>query len=292
MVQPSSGAWRYRTTEELERLHFYKTDHTLHCWSGKQRSAKPSEGVDARECLLGNTYHPGVLAYLLAELFWSLGWLQSQVDISEIAAMRISLQPARRASADSHPGFQLNSSLAAPTVPSMSEVVRFLLRLQTARGGEIRSMSGFPQRGGRYQEVPTDWFNWETVISVPWKLRDNINVAEMRARGLAIRARARRPELHRQRFLHLMDSQVCLNQSAKGRTGSLRMGHGLRRASATLLACGLRDVQGYTRSAKNPADFASRNYKSWKALRPVTPSVGCRRKLKREPGDSSRRRPP
>ncbi len=59
-------------------------------------------------------------------------------------------------------------------------------------------------------------------------------------------------------------TQVNLYQSAKGRTSSKMMMHILRKSSAHLLACGLRDINGYTRSDCNPADKASRDVKRWK----------------------------
>ena len=79
--------------------------------------------------------------------------------------------------------------------------------------------------------------------------------------------RARKPKMQRKKFLHLLDSHVNLAQAAKGRTGSRRMAHVLRRTNATLLATGLRDVVGFTRSEKNPADRASRDVRRWQAYR-------------------------
>ena len=83
------------------------------------------------------------------------------------------------------------------------------------------------------------------MIPIRWKRRDNINVAKMRARTLSIRARSRQAALHRQRYLHSVDSQVCLDQASKGRTGSVRMSYHLRRSSAVLLSCGLRGINDY-----------------------------------------------
>ncbi len=98
---------------------------------------------------------------------------------------------------------------------------------------------------------------------MPWRWRENINVAEARARDLAIRLRARKRSCQRQRYLHLMDSQVNLACIAEGRTGSRRVGHVMRRASATLLATGLHEVVAYVRSDRNPADRASRDRHRW-----------------------------
>ena len=91
-----------------------------------------------------------------------------------------------------------------------------------------------------------------------------------------------------------MDSQVCLHQATKGRTGSARMSYHLKQGSAVLLACGMRDVNGYTRSAKNPADAASRDYRRWKLNSKLKskPSASLRHQPHAESGSLRRRGPP
>ncbi len=136
---------------------------------------------------------------------------------------------------------------------------------QTARGGEIKNILGAPHARGWWHEVPADWFQWEDIISIPWRHRsERIAVCEARARNLALRARARVPSLHQQRFVHLLDSQTNLAQVAKGRTGSQQMTHVHRQSAAVSLAAGFREVESYTRSDKNPADKGSRNYEEWR----------------------------
>ena len=150
----------------------------------------------------------------------------------------------------------------------METMVWWLLRQQTARRGEIQNLLGAPHARGRWHEVPAEWFEWENIISIPWRHRsDRIAVCEARARNLALRARARVPSLHQQRFVHLVDSQTNLAQMAKGRTGSQQMAHVHRQSAAVSLAAGFREVEGYTRSDKNPADKGSRNYEEWRRAR-------------------------
>ena len=149
----------------------------------------------------------------------------------------------------------------------MEKLVRWLFAQQCAQGGAIRNIWGSPHIRGTWQEVPSQWFRWQTLISVPWTHRSEINVAEARARNLAVRARARQPGLQKQRFLHFLDSQVNLSQARKGRTGSRSMAHVLRHTNATLLATGLRDINAFTRSERNPADKASRDKRSWSRYR-------------------------
>ncbi len=139
------------------------------------------------------------------------------------------------------------------------------LFLQQSYRGDVRCIMGTPHIKHMWQEVPVRWFRWTVVLSIPWAQRgDHINLCESRGRCLSIKLRARHRQLHRSLYLHLLDSQVNLYQSAKGRTGSRKMMHILRKSSAHLLACGLRDINGYTRSDCNPADKASRDVKRWK----------------------------
>ena len=69
--------------------------------------------------------------------------------------------------------------------------------------------------------------------------------------------------MHRMKFLHLLDSQVNLANCSKGRTGSVRLQHILMNSNAVLLATGMRDINGFVRSKKNPADRASRDKRAW-----------------------------
>ena len=149
----------------------------------------------------------------------------------------------------------------------MEKLVRWLFAQQCAQGGAIQNIWGSPHIREPWQEVPSGWFMWETVISVPWQHRSEINVGEARARNLAVRARARQPELQQQRFLHFLDSQVNLGQAKKGRTGSRAMAHVLSHTNATLLCTGMRDVNAFTRSERNPADKASRDRRRWSRYR-------------------------
>jgi len=104
--------------------------------------------------------------------------------------------------------------------------------------------------------------------------------------------RARVRGLQRQRFVHLMDSQVNLACVAKGRTGSYRIRHVQRRAAATLLATGLHEVVAYVRSDRNPADRASRDHRRWAKHRKalvIKKAVSTRSQLSR--GRSTRPSP-
>ena len=132
----------------------------------------------------------------------------------------------------------------------------------------MRVLSAPSQSRAVWQEVPAHWFHWDTVISVPWRdQHSHITICEARARGLQVRWRARHAEQLGTRYLDLMDSQANLSAASKGRTASDRLRHVNLRTNAVLLAGHLREVNGYTRSDRNPADHGSRDVHAWDAHR-------------------------
>ena len=64
-----------------------------------------------------------------------------------------------------------------------------------------------------------------------------------------------------------MDSQVNLSAAARGRTSSLRLRRIQFRTSEFLLVAGNKDILGFERSDRNPADRPSRNCNEWKRRR-------------------------
>ena len=210
-------------------------------------------------------YHPGDVAFLISQMLLEEGWLAQELSLDELVTHRVKLVPAR-----GHVGAADTCERAPTCAPgeAMRSMVNWLFLRQTARGGEIRSIFDTPHIKGHFQEIPSEWFHWHVVLSVPWRdCCSHINVCEARARCLSVKLRARRPKLQRAKFLHLLDSQVNLSQAAKGRTSSKRMSHVLRQTSAVLLVTGMRDVVGFTRSDKNPADRASRDLRGWQRYR-------------------------
>ncbi len=289
LVRTRGGQERYRNTGELERLAGFDREYTLPLWKTSLRKQNPEGFRDARESGLGNAYDPDIVAFLLAELAWSHGLLRAPLSVEQLVHRRVRLLPT--------PGTSLlaevDEASGRPAGPlGIETMTSWILAQQSARGGEVRNLKAAPHAKGRWQEVNARWFRWRTVLSVPWKWPEAINVAEARAHDLAVRLRARVRGLQRQRFVHLMDSQVNLACVAKGRTGSYRIRHVQRRAAATLLATGLHEVVAYVRSDRNPADRASRDHRRWAKHRKalvIKKAVSTRSQLSR--GRSARPSP-
>ena len=261
MTHESTDRKRRPCIEELELIHGFPKDYTYQACNAKRRRQFPVEYEDARGALIGNCFSPLVLAFFVGELLYAMDYIQSPLDVDQLVAQRVRLIPTDRASTLTSVPFDAS---AVSREELMLRMIRWLFSRQSARGGEVRVLSLGSQARSVWQEVPAEWFEWEVVISVPF--RDDsrhINVCEASARQLAIRWRARQAQQHGSRFLHLLDSHVNLAHAAKGRGSSLRMRHVELKTNATLLASRMRDINGYTRSDRNPADAASRDKRRW-----------------------------
>ena len=120
--------------------------------------------------------------------------------------------------------------------------------------GEFLTPSLFPR-----QPIPSIWWQWKTVLAWPWRGRDeHINALELRAFFSATKWRARRWANLKSRWLHLLDSSVCLGVIPKGRTSSRKLSPILEKIDAMSLAAAFYPLTAFVRSEDNPADAPSR----------------------------------
>lgn len=250
MLVDSSGRKRFKEPEEDERLHGYPRHYTWCCYNGQERRRDPAGFRDRRGMLLGNCFSPLVVAYLLSEVLFAEKLIAKPVPVTQLAAERtcIHLSPRHCPSRDgAHLSPRRSPSRevageSGQTELSMKRMMRHLMGFQSARGNEIRAVSSRTQARLSWQDLPSEYFVWRDCLSVPWKSRTRINVAEGRARQLCARWRARCAKELNTRHIHMMDSQCTLANAAKGRTGSLAQRHVLLRTSAVLLAGHMRDI--------------------------------------------------
>ena len=265
LTKASSGARRRKLIDEDERLHFFPRDYTYHCVNSKERRRDPERWSDLRGAQIGNCFSPAIVAIVVADLLWHIGWLEQPLDLNELVVERVRLLPVAERQP---PGFPHALPSGATPEQLLMRLIRQLLTHQHARGGEIRVVNCHSQSRRVWQEIPAEWFVWETVLSVPWRSEDShINVCEARAFNLCVRWRSREPRRLNRRFINLLDSQVNLAAVSKGRSASHRLRHVQLKTNAVLLAAHLRDVEGYTRSFRNPADAGSRDIKGWERHR-------------------------
>ena len=198
-----------------------------------------------------------------------MGFLAQPVPLDDIVEENVRLVPASGMAPQAELAHAMRGEVDwDPHVSEVEMLMRWVASQQSARGSEVRHLHGAPHARGRWHEFPTEWLQWEELISVPWRHRmSSIGLGEANARLLAIRHRARQPELHGQRFLHLLDSQTNLGCIARGRTASVMLLHVHLQTSAYILAAGLREFASYCRSDKNPADASSRDTVRWRRVR-------------------------
>ena len=109
---------------------------------------------------------------------------------------------------------------------------------------------------------PLRW-NWITVKSVPFAIKEHINVLELKMFLFALRWRSRNFTNSSSRLLHLIDSQIALAVAVKGRSSSHQLNHVLRKCAALQVTADFYPLLAYVTSAQNPADHASRVFEPW-----------------------------
>ena len=212
---------------------------------------------DTRLSLVGNSWHVGVIAWLLGQLLSPLGFcrkqsLQEIVDYLTPGGSRnlqgILLRPPLLSNRT------LVSSLEKPLLLK-------LLGLVSMKGEDLMvTAASEPQvKFHRLRSsVPAKLWRWREVAGWQWRHSgDHINVLELQAILTTLRWLAVRRKVHRRRFMHLTDSLVCLRSLSRGRTSSRKLRHVLKRISSLILAADLHPVWGYIHTAQNPADIAN-----------------------------------
>ena len=224
--------------------------------------------------LLGNAFHAGTVAFVLGQLLFAHGFLARQVSANLFKVRTLaSRSPTPNANQDRAATRVASSSTEEPASGSKDgrpkrwkppkpeeQIVLELLRRQTHRGGDVRSVStfGVPLRWPR-QEIDPRWWNWTVVSSYAWTDGgQHINQYEMRSDLSAARWRLRVAANVGTRGLHLMDSQVCLSAIAHGRSASGALAPILERRQALSLAASFVQLSGYCSTGRNPADAPSR----------------------------------
>ena len=95
---------------------------------------------------------------------------------------------------------------------------------------------------------------------MPKQSEESINVLEARAILAALKWRANGGALNMvgSRFVHLIDSQVCMGALNKFRSNSDRLNTIISRIAALTLATSSKVIYGYISTDQNPADNPSR----------------------------------
>ena len=260
------------TAVEREACMGYGFGHTKGCFSASQAKENERELEDTRMCLMGNAFHAGVVAVLLAQGAFAAGFLESVPHPQEIvdryglppghSSPRSAAWPLSRAKVSrDHLGYYPPDLLGSSTDRRRAELklVTELCRNVEHRGSDVRVDAGElmrPMTWPRGAIDPNRW-RWKTALSLRWRGEAHINAHELRMALITARWRARSTKGIGSRYIHLMDSFVSLAVCAKGRSSSRLLNRILRRLNGILLAASLYPLGGYVESSVNPADEPS-----------------------------------
>jgi hypothetical protein len=241
--------------EERELIMGFPMGYTRQCM--KEALHDIPAHTDCRLSLIGNSWHVGVVAWLLTQLLVPLGLIEP-ISLQELVDQ---LTPGKNTT--------LQGLLLRPpcgqgnkTLTPSEKLIAKLCSLVSLKGEDImlQGSSDAPVRYHRLRpSLPAKLWRWRTVTG--WKWRgdpEHINVLEARAVLTTVRWRVNQRKQTNVRCVHLVDSLVVLHALTRGRSSSRKMRRTMMRISAYLLASGLQPLLGYVDTKQNPADKPSR----------------------------------
>eukprot|EP00438_Fugacium_kawagutii_P007521 Skav231102 [mRNA] locus=scaffold2525:415233:418787:- [translate_table: standard] len=251
------GQRRLPNCEEREVILGFPKGYTMQC---QPKAAHGSQShTDCRLTLLGNSWSVTTVACLLSHLGEVLG-LNPPLTVQDIVD---------RSSPGSATDFQtfLQRPFMRPPrhshiVSNEAVLVRKLVSLVGIKGDDLL-LQASSEDVVRYQRirasVPARPWKWRTVAGWQWHANDeHINVLEMRAALTALRWRIEKQRVLNSKFVHLLDSLVCLHSLSRGRSSSRKLKRTLLRINALILATNTHVVWAYVHTKDNPADRPSR----------------------------------
>ena len=141
-------------------------------------------------------------------------------------------------------------------------LVKKLLSLVSVKGEDLllQAASEEPVKCHRLRaSVPAKLWRWRTIAGWKWLgTREHINVLELRAVLTSVKWRVEKQKRLHTKFVHLVDSLVCLHALSRGRSSSKKLKRTLLRTNALLLASRSQAVWAYVHTRQNPADAPSR----------------------------------
>ena len=265
-LRNKKGEFRVPNVAEREVIMGFPRNYTMHCMN---KSAQGTEvHRDKQLSLLGNSWNVTVVTWLLGCLGWVLG-----------LNPRISGKDAADRTA---PGCQhdLQTFLRRSAMKQVrknqephgheSKLVHKLMTLVSMKGEDLMIQASSEERVQYHRlraSIPANLWKWATAAGWRWTgNREHINVLEMRAVLCSLRWRLERQHKIHVKFVHLVDSQVCLHALSRGRSSSRKLRRTLLRINSLLLATGSHVLWTYVHTKQNPADAPSRRAgkRKWK----------------------------
>ena len=255
-VANKHGQVRLPSIEEREVLMGFPRGYTSQCFA--KGSRKGMAWVDERLSLIGNSWCVFVIAWLLYCLGMPRGLCRA-CSLSEL------MQRCRPGGGRSLQGFLLRPFMRVPRTPVEpldDRLARKLTGMVSGKGEDLllQALSEDVRRYHRLRaSVPSNLWRWRTVCGWRWRgSPEHINSLELRAVWTALRWRIGKKGWLRSKFLHLVDSQVCLHALARGHSSSRKLRRTLLKINSLLLVSGSHVVWTYVHLDQNRADRPSR----------------------------------
>lgn len=258
--------WRIPNIQEREAMMFFPINYTFHCCSKTVRKQSIREWEDVRMSLLGNSWHVGVVSFLLQELL-------SQHQLLEHVSLHQMLNKLRPGSSTSlgellfRPGFAKRQpfQLVIRNLKEEQQLVTRICHLVSTKGTDVLLKSStevIPKSHRFRQTIPPNLWSWNVICGWSWPLGshgpEHINKLEMKAIYTSVKWRIFKQKVARQKCLHLVDSMVSLQILNKGRSSSHKMRNICKKIACLLVASRMLLVLSYVESSRNPADRPSR----------------------------------
>lgn len=252
------GNYRVPNVQERECILGFPKDYTMQALKKAQQGTVLHE--DSRLTMLGNSWSVTVVAWVLNHLGHVLGFheLRNPQEIVERTSpgCPVNLQT-----------YLLRPPMQQQRAPQVNylegKLIKKLTCLVSLKGEDLllQSQTEDVVRYHRLRaSVPARLWKWRVAASWQWSAdREHINVLEMRAVLNALRWRLERKGQTQIKFVHMVDSLVCLHSLTRGRSSSRKLRRTLLRINSLLLATGAQVVWAYVHTGQNPADAPSRH---------------------------------
>lgn len=254
---PRGQSTRLPSPEEREVCVGFPKSYTQHCLPKSQQGNQ--QHADTRNSLVGNSWNVTVVCWLISQLAAPLGLCQrhSPQDCVRITA------PGHSATLASFLGRPPMAKTTKPVKGGNATQLNMALMNQVSVKGEDILLTAQSEETLRYHRLraslPSTLWSWRTICGWRWRgQKEHINVLELRAVLCALRWRITKQHLHHHKFIHLVDSLVCLHSLSRGRTSSRKLRRTLCKIDALLLASRNQGVWAYVHTSANPADAPSR----------------------------------
>ena len=256
LLWTTKGKSRRPTAQEREAIMGIPVGYTRPCLPKAQQGTV--EWDDTRLTLIGNSWHVGVITWLLEQLLAPLGFCR-QRSLQDIVNY---LTPGKCSTLQ---GILLRPPLLSSKMLVATLEAPLLLKLLglVSMKGEDLMVTAVSEPQVKFHRlrssVPAKLWRWKEVTGWRWRHSgEHINVLELRAILTTLRWLVVRRRGYSKRFLHLTDSLVCLHSLSRGRSSSRKLRHVLTRVNSLILAADLHPIWGYVHTAQNPADRPSR----------------------------------